>query len=192
VSYLANVMDKLENTLEATTCESLLVDRNELLAGASQIPEGRDRCGGFVFGREKGGATLAAGGTSFGRQQAVCSATANMSCAADLDFFYQCGAFTAPLVKSNQLVMALNSWVLDTVSSGAWDPNSASMLRFHESHKHSAEVYNQIITPIIVPVSESERHAYSWHPATQAVLLSRTSGLTAGHGFVACRKCTAS
>jgi hypothetical protein len=55
VSYLANVMDKLENTLEATTCESLLVDRNELLAGASQIPEGRDRCGGsFLEGRRVG------------------------------------------------------------------------------------------------------------------------------------------
>jgi hypothetical protein len=40
VSYLANVLDKLETTLEATTCESLLVDRNELLAGASQIPKG--------------------------------------------------------------------------------------------------------------------------------------------------------
>ena len=73
---------------------------------------------------------------------------------ADLDFFYQCGAFTAPLVKSNQLVMALNSWVLDSVlSTDQWDPNSDSMLRFHESSKHSAEVYNKIIMPVIVPVS---------------------------------------
>ena len=79
-----------------------------------------------------------------------------------MDFFYQCGAFTAPLVKSNQLLMALNSWVLDTVSSAdQWDPNSDSMLRFHESHKQSAEVYNQIIMPVIVPVSECERHALS-------------------------------
>ena len=74
--------------------------------------------------------------------------------AADLDFFFQCGAFTAPLVKSNQLVMALNSWVLDTVSSAdQWDPNSDSMLRFHESYKQSAEIYSKIISAVIVPVS---------------------------------------
>ena len=78
----------------------------------------------------------------------------NASRPADLEFFYQCSALTASLVRSGQLAMALNSWVLDSVSPGTWwEPSTDSMLRFHESNKHSAELYSSIMSPLIVPVS---------------------------------------
>ena len=95
-----------------------------------------------------------------GRPHVLCGASSllkgsnNALRPADLDFFYQCSALTAPLVRSGQLAMALNSWVLDSVSPGTWwEPSTDSMLRFHESNKHSAELYSSIMSSFTVPVS---------------------------------------
>lgn len=41
MSYLYRAVGELRSHLEATTCDGLIVDRTELLAGASQVPEGK-------------------------------------------------------------------------------------------------------------------------------------------------------
>ncbi|KAL4855480.1 Initiation-specific alpha-1 [Chlorella vulgaris] len=125
VNYLAGVVDQLSSKMEATSCRSLLIDRNELLAGAQSV---------------------AAGLAIWLYAHPPCLPLKARKSIADMDFFYQCAALTLPLVVKNQLRMAWNSWVLDlSPPRQDWNANSDGMLQFHESYKSSAELYNNAV-----------------------------------------------
>ena len=145
INYLPFVADKVEEKLEAATCESLIIERSSLLAGASRVPQGTIKRSTSGWTRQR--SALAA---EFEFLSNHCSC---YNCAADMRFTYQCAALTQPLVQRKQLKMAVNSWVLHSLpANSSWDPASDSMLQMHEWNKHSALQYNEAIPPYVQQV----------------------------------------
>ena len=147
VSYLSSIVDEIQSKLEATTCESLLLLRTELMDSARQVPEGMCKCNACV---------------QFLKVHLNCTCLNIINSLvgfADMIFLYQCAAMTLRLVQSNQLKLAHNSWVLHSLPlNHSWDPNSESMLRLHEWNKRSAQLYSQSTSAVVQQVKPPLTH----------------------------------